>query len=148
MKKIYQTRFGGIDSPKEEWGNCFQACVASIFEVPLDEAFDCRYCFRKEDVGKPIDDSFEFIEFNKWLARYGFQSIYIQAFPLPRMTSLRGFHILEAESMTLKKGESHVVVIQDGEVVHDPNRNAKEIGKTVGVYLIVPMDPADYVKKL
>jgi len=147
MKKVYQTRFGGNDSPVSEQGNCFQASIASIFEIPLEEAFDCIPHYRKDDMGKPIDKSLEFIEFNKWLSKYGFQSIYIQAFPLPRMTTLRGTHLLEVESSTLKKGETHMVVIRDGEVVHDPNPNAKEVGKTVGVYLIVPMDPADHVNK-
>lgn len=144
MKKVYQTRFGGTDSPEGEQGNCFQASVASVFEIPLEEAFDCIPYYRKDDVGKPIDESLEFIEFNKWLSKYGFQSIYIQGFPMPRMTTLRGFHLLEVESTTLIQGETHIVVIQDDKIVHDPNRNAKEIGKTVGVYLIVPMDPADH----
>lgn len=142
MKKVYQTRFGGTDSPMREQGNCFQASLASLFEIRMEEAFYSIPHYRKDDVGKPVDESLEFIEFNKWLSRYGFQTIYIQAFPLPRMTTLRGFHLMEVESSTLKKGETHIVVIHDGEVVHDPNPNAKEIGKTVGVYLIVPMDPA------
>lgn len=147
MKKVYQTRFGGTDSPVSEQGNCFQASVASVFEIPLEEAFDCIPYSRKDDVGKPVDESLEFIEFNTWLSKYGFQSVFVQAFPMPRMTTLRGFHLLEVESTSLKNGESHIVVIQDGEVVHDPNPNAKEIGKTVGVYLIVPMNPADRVNK-
>lgn len=147
MKKVYQTRFGGSDSPVSEQGNCFQACVASIFEIPLEEAFDCIPYSRKDDVGKPVDEAVEFIEFNKWLSGYGLQTIFVQAYPMPRMTTLRGIHLMEVESSTLKKGEGHMVVIRDGEVVHDPNPNAKEIGKVVGVYLIVPIDPADRVNK-
>jgi len=130
----------------EEQGNCFQACVASILEIPLEEAFDCRPFDLTDAIGKPVDEAPDFVAFNEWLSRYGFQSIFVQAFPMPRMTTLRGFHLLEVESTTLKKGESHIVVIRDGEVVHDPNPNAKEIGKVVGVYLIVPMDPAEYMK--
>jgi hypothetical protein len=141
MKKVYQTRFSGTDSPVSAQGNCFQACIASIFEIPLEEAFDCVPYFRKDDVGKPVDESLEFIELNKWLLKYGFQTIYIQAFPLPRMTTLRGFHLLEVESTTLKKGDTHMVVTHNGDIVHDPNANAKEIGKVVGFYLIVPINP-------
>lgn len=48
----------------------------------------------------------------------------------------RGF---EAEGFCVVRGPD---LLWGGDVVHDPNPNAKEIGKVVGVYLIVPIDPA------
>ena len=35
MIPVYQTAFGGPDSPTP--GDCFRACVASILELPIDE---------------------------------------------------------------------------------------------------------------
>ena len=40
MIPVMQTRFGGPKAPPVLQGNCFQACVASLFELPLDQAFD------------------------------------------------------------------------------------------------------------
>ncbi len=142
MKKVYQTRFGGIKDPVEEQGNCFQAAVASIFEIPLEEAFDNIPFETKEAVGKPVDEAPFFIEFNKWLSKYGVQTIFVQAFPQPRMTKIVGYNLLEVESTFLKNGETHIVVSHDGEVVHDPNSKAKGIGKTVGIFLFVPINLA------
>jgi hypothetical protein len=40
MKPIYQTRFGGSEAPGEEQGNCFAACLASVFECALEDVPD------------------------------------------------------------------------------------------------------------
>lgn len=36
MKFIYQTTFGGLDSPLEERGNCDLACLSTITGIPLE----------------------------------------------------------------------------------------------------------------
>jgi len=141
MKKIYQTTFGGVDAPKEERGNCWQACVASILEVPLDEAFDCRPYWDQND-GKWFDD------FNAWLKKYGLACIamdHTEEKPLPS-TAFMGYHLGEFTSRTLTNGETHICVIHNGDVVHDPNPRAKDIGDAKGIYLFVPLDPAGLTK--
>ena len=143
MIKVYQTRFGGVDKPLEEQGNCFQACLASILEIPLEDAFDC-IPYDSPIEGSALEAQPWYIAFNKWLAKYGIASIYLTWVPtIPMITSPLGYHIAEVKSTTLKQGESHAVVIHNGDLVHDPNPNSK-VNSTdmLGIYLIVPLNVA------
>ena len=140
MIKYYQDRFGGKDAPIEQQGNCFQACVATVLQMPLEEAFDC--CFHEDD-GKWFD------EFNEWLEQYGLGCIWLET-PKdnkPGMTALPGIHIVECMSKTLYQGERHVVVVKEGwELLHDPHPDAKEQGEIQGVYIFVPLEPYKLVR--
>jgi len=141
MKKIYQTTFGGVNAPDEEKGNCWQACVASLLEIPLEEAFDCRPYWDQGD-GKWFDD------FNAWLKDYGLACIafdHTEEKPLPASPFL-GYHLGEFKSATLKNGETHICVIHNGDVVHDPNPRAERVGDALGLYLFVPLDPVEWSK--
>lgn len=140
MKPVYQTRFGGIDTPQEEQGNCFQACVASVLELPLEEAFT-NIPYEQVNGGKPGE---WFDKFNEWLARYGLGCIAIDVDKdnPPAYSTLLGYHIAQVDSVTLRHGDAHVVVIYNGEVVHDPNPNAESLGKMRGYYLFVTLNPS------
>lgn len=37
MKKVMQTMFGGTDGPRENVGNCYPACIASLLDIQLEE---------------------------------------------------------------------------------------------------------------
>lgn len=134
MKRIYQTRFGGSDAPQAEQGNCFQACVASILEIPLEEAFDMM----------AHEEGHWFDKFQEWLRPRGLGCFYVGAdrnggptWPIP------GYHIIDLESTTLAvKSDGHVAVMLDGEVVHDPNPRATHQGKVMGYFVFVALDPA------
>ena len=134
MIKVSQTKFGGHGSPLEEQGNCFQACVASILEIPLEEAFDCR----------PYPDGTWFDKFNEWLKPYG---LYCIAFDHTKekpvtCTQVAGYAIMDCMSTTLYHGEHHVVVILNQKVVHDPNPHAGvQVGECQGFMLILPINP-------
>ena len=143
MIKVNQTRFGGFDSPIEELGNCFQACLASILEIPLREAFDC-VTFDLPKEGSLFEKQPWYVTFNEWLAKYGLGSIYLEWKPTaPAITELLGYHIADIKSSTLSNGESHSVVIHNGELAHDPNPSSKVNGDDLlGIYLIVPLDVA------
>jgi len=149
MIKINQTRFGGLDKPIEEQGNCFQACIASILEIPLEQAFDC-IPFDTDPKAERFEHQPWYVEFNNWLSKFGLASIYLEWKPTtPAVTPLIGYHMAEVKSNTLKNGESHCVVIHNGELVHDPNPKSKVNGDDLlGVYLIVPLDVANLRKPL
>jgi len=140
--KIYQTRFGGSDKPIIEQGDCFQACLASILEIPYEQAFSCVYGYDKPKEGELFEKQPWYVDFNKWLEQYGLASIYLEWKPtIPAVTSLLGFHIAEVKSSTLKNGDTHAVVIHNGDLVHDPNPKSKVNGDDLlGVYLLVPLD--------
>ncbi len=135
MNPIFQTKFGGKDAPLGEQGNCVQACVASLLEIPLDEAFDSR----------PYSDEIWFDEFNKWLGRRGLYCIaFDHSVEKPLMcTQIMGYAIMDCMSVSLYQGEHHVVIIKNQEVVHDPNIYAEgRLGDCKGFFLILPFSPA------
>lgn len=138
MRLVYQTKFGGNDAPLEEQGNCFQACVASILELPIEEAFDCR----------SYADNGWFDEFNKWLSKYDLGCIaFDHSIEKPLACSeIKGYAIMECKSETLYHGERHVVIIKDGSLVHDPNRHAQRQGECQGFYLLVSLDVARQIR--
>lgn len=98
-KKVYQTKFG------LPGGNCFNACLATIFGLSLD------------DVPDFMKDSLWYERFTDWsVKKLGLQPIDIQinGCPIPR-----GYHIINGES---KNGDYwHSVVGKDGEIFHDPH---------------------------
>ena len=152
MIKIEQTSLGGIDRPISEQGNCFQACLASILEMPLEQAFDCIPYDQPQDhtCGEKFEGQLWYVEFEKWLASFGLGCIYLEWKPTtPAITQLTGYHIAEVKSSTLKNGETHCVVIRNGELAHDPNPNSKVNGDDLlGVYILVPLDIAKSRKSL
>ncbi len=149
MIKINQTRFGGLDSPISEQGNCFQACLASILEIPLEQVFDCVQ-FETALDGTSFEKRPWYVAFNEWLSKFGLASIYLEWKPIqPAVTTFLGYHMAECQSHTLKNGETHVVVIHNGEVVHDPNPKSRvNSDDFLGVYLLVPLDVANLRKPL
>ena len=90
MKKVYQTKFGGKDAPDEEKGNCWQACVASILEIPLEDAMhDIHY------------DGPAWLErFNAWLRQYGLACIEFKVSPEWEWGRVTGTHIQLRKSTT------------------------------------------------
>lgn len=61
MTPVFQDRFGGPDAPWEEQGNCHAACLASIFDVSLDE------------VPEPTEENWYEPHF-EWLGEQGYQT--------------------------------------------------------------------------
>ena len=134
MKPVFQTRYGGSDAPLAEQGNCFQACVASIFELPLEEAFDLR--------PYPADEWFD--AFNKWLVKYNLACTFIPSTekePLACTVPI-GYHIFEVLSKTLSNTDDrHAIVICDNVVVHNPNAKSQGLGEAKGFYLFLCKEP-------
>jgi len=130
MKKIYQTKFAGIDAPVGERGNCWQAAVASILELPLEVV---------PDIQEYDEKLVWFDEFREWLKQYGLSAIGLAT---NGNITIEGYHLIECKSTTLKNGELHVVVGLNEEVVHDPNPNATALGEVVDYIIFTALDPA------
>jgi len=130
MIKIYQTKFAGIDAPIGERGNCWQAAVASILELPLDEVPDIQLYGH---------DLIWFDEFREWLEQYGLGAIGLST---GGNITLQGYHLMECKSTTLNNDELHVVVGLNQELAHDPNPNAATLGEVVDYIIFTALDPA------
>lgn len=107
MMPTRQTKFGQPD------GNCFQACLASIFEIPIDDI----PTFGGDDNPK----TGWYYQFEEWsIDRFGLQPIDLMAqasgelwFWIPR-----GHHIINGMG---PRGLMHSVVGRDGKMVFDPH---------------------------
>jgi hypothetical protein len=125
MKPVYQTKFGGPSAPREEQGNCMQAVLASVFELPLEQAFNAV------DYGD--DDWYEHLQ--EWLAGRG---LYFQCF-IPEAEPPPGYHLIGGKGPT---GIQHVVVGKGGAVVHDPVPGGYPIVSPEWTGVFTCLDPA------
>ena len=107
MIKVFQTIFDFKN------GNCFQACVASVLELPLEDV--PNFCAEDQD---------EWLRnYNEWLRPRGLGVIHVitdacsdSNIIISEFTA--GYHIAGVEPT---KGEKHAVVIHNGIIVHDPH---------------------------
>ncbi len=70
MKPTFQTRFGGKNAPDDQKGNCWQAALASVLELPLEETLDISL------LSDEYDDHWQ-DKVNEWLAPFGLATIYV-----------------------------------------------------------------------
>lgn len=123
MKPVTQTIEGYPD------GNCTEACVASILEIPLDavlviKARDYRW----------LD------ELNAWLAHFNLSALPIKAGEgfIPS-----GWHLIGGKS---PRGDfGHYVVGFNGKVKHDPHPSGDGIETETDYLLFVSMRPELHV---
>lgn len=110
-------------------GNCAEACLASLLNIPLASV---QKFYDKTDPD-PVYRYWRNMEnfcFSKgfWLIRkdceYVFEGMYMVSGPSAR-------------------GCKHMVVYQDGRLLHDPHPSRKGIDKVEQTWLLVPLDPAD-----
>ena len=135
MKAVYQTRFGGSDAPEDEQGNCLQAALASIFEVELEQV---------PDFAGEIKNGHWFLILERWLA-----TMNLCLYPALRSSGHpMGLHLMVCKSTTLANpDDGHVVVIENGRVVHNPHPRATSIGECQQYWVITALNPAKFVRK-
>ncbi len=113
MKPIYQTKFGGVDAPEAEQGNCLAACLATIFGLGLEQVPD----FTGEIVGGGW-----FFTLQRWLKA---RNLSILMLPSDAMDKPAGYSMAGVDSETLGPDCGHMVVMKNGQLAHDPNPRAK-----------------------
>lgn len=130
MKPVFQTKFGkGV-------GNCFQAAIASLLELPFNEVPDFCNLFEEGEY---------YYQFTKWLHTKGMSAVCL------------GWSVMSVKDYFRKtlylgngindKGVRHCVVYYGLKQVHNPNPNSPlEIIKPDMMDVIFPIDPADTYK--
>jgi hypothetical protein len=122
---VYQDRVGPS-------GNCFSACLASVFKLPLQAVPNFF------DVAGEDHEAW-WAEVRAWLKPRGFgiMSVSITA---DSLKSYSGLFIVGGMS---PRDLNHATVWQDGVMVHDPH--PEELGLTTieSIDLLYPLDPAD-----
>ena len=100
MIPVMQTRFGVT-------GNCMQACVASILELPLEEVPD--FCnIASEDTW--------FTQMQAWFEGHGLWYVEVRFTYEPKFPD--GYYLVSGDG---PRGLRHVCVARAGEIVHDPH---------------------------
>ena len=121
MTPVHQTKFG--NAAGEAAGNCLQAALASLFDLPLDSVPHFV----------AYSDAQWWAEFNAWLgSRFGLFIVSITREQVPYLDQ-RGYYIQYGNS---PRGFPHVVIAKDGEMVHDPHPDGTGLVKVEGEYVI------------
>lgn len=130
MKPVFQTRFTQTD------GNCWPACLASFFEVPLEEVDHC-HC------GKTGWEE----RSQEWLAKRGLRFLQLHLTGGEwHWTGLPAGHVCLAGGIT-ENGSSHVVVVRirmkNGkgfvQQIHDPTRGGKGLVELKDIIIFIPI---------
>lgn len=106
MKPIKQTVLTDRDANPPVIGNCFQACVASLLELPICEVphfCDCN--------SWPMN-------FHRWLEARGLTSVQFSQQDLDGRSGFWGYHIIAGPS---PRHGRHGVIGYNGEIVFDPH---------------------------
>lgn len=138
LRYVSQTRFGGSQHPPEEQGNCVQAAIASLLNIPLVEAFDAVAAYTVEEAG----GSHWFHALERWARERGLR-VWWQERALSGVMGLADVNSIDLP------GDRHVVVARGLEIVHDPNPRYRERNVThtfptddpCFIYFM-PLDPA------
>jgi hypothetical protein len=99
MIPVYQTIFTAPG------GNCLQACLASIFELPLEEV--------PHFAAIETDDWWE--QCQAWCITH--RGVYPIFWPGQHTEGICGYHLIAGKTVN---GHDHVVVGCNGQAVHDP----------------------------
>jgi hypothetical protein len=127
MVKVSQTILSGHES------NCFQACVASILEFPIDAV--------PNFVGlHPLSWYQELVKF---LRPMNMSAVYMD---VASGMELPGYSIMSVELPTSRKDRLHCVVALDGNMVWDPAGHAR-LGRIKFGLLFTVLDPCQMISK-
>jgi hypothetical protein len=121
---ITQTTFYDPAKPDACTGNCTEAAIASILGLPL-AAVPRLAGLKSPEFWGAIDDFIGSCGFylHRFDGNYQPEGLYLASGQSPR-------------------GCSHMVVMQDGKLVHDPHPSRAGIDPVQHVWLLVPKDPA------
>lgn len=122
LRQVTQTIFAG--DPSGRYGNCFQAAIASILELDLEQV--------------P-----HFAEARDWVS-------YVNAWAALNGWSVRRYFRTDLEGVDLAvadgpgpRGYHHAVAVKDGQIAWDPHPSRAGLLAIETVWAFTPADPAD-----
>ena len=126
MKPVMQTDFG-------QFGNCFSACLASLFELPLEKVPNFF------TVAGPYDDAAWWAAVRDWLRPRGYGIMFNNLRDPEHLKLFEGYFIVSGKS---SRNVDHATIWKDGVMVHDPHPEQCGLIAPDGVDLIYPLDVA------
>jgi len=113
-------------------GDCFSACLASLFELPLSDVpnfFDLA----------GDDDAKWWAAVRDWLRPRGFGVMFLSLSDPAHLALFEGWQIVCGKSA---RGLDHATIWRDGKMVHDPHPSQCGLIAPDGVDMIYPLCPA------
>lgn len=130
MKPVDQTQFGiKDDDPPDVVGNCFQACIASLWELPIAEV--PHFCETRNWWNK----------LQRWLEPYSLSYLEIPVHDGEfDWACFLHWHIIAGNSP--RGPVSHAVVGYAGQMKHDPHPSRAGLTKVTEIGIFVVRDPS------
>lgn len=122
MKPVTQTITG-------EKGNCFPACLASLFEIPIQEIPNFI------EAGPDAEDFWSAAR--AWLRERGWGILPINLGTGFGPECLHGYQMVWGTS---PRGRTHATIWKDGVMVHDPHPDQSGLSTVEGADLLYPLD--------
>jgi hypothetical protein len=110
------------------YGNCTEAALASLFEVGIGDV----PAFSEMIEGNGL----WYFALEEWAAARGWEVIRIDREFCPE-----GYYLASGPG---PRGPSHMVVMKDGALAHDPHPSRAGLLKVESVYMFVPFDVARF----
>lgn len=129
MKPVDQTKF--FDKEAGTHGNCQQAAIASLLELPLEDVPDFMH---PNGEYEPSGFWERFFAFCRSRGYEPYERFYDRGEP-----TFRGYYLAYGTS---PRGVEHAVVYHDGKLAHDPHPSRGGIEKATTICILVPLDPA------
>lgn len=108
-------------------GNCVQACLASLLATPINSVPEFA------TLHKGAGEFWDAVE--AWLNKQGYT---LQ--PMPGYYEVEAPYLASGPSPR-RNDTTHMVVMDDGVVIHDPHPSGDGIVKVSAVWLLLPRDP-------
>lgn len=106
-RRQHQTRFGGVDAPEHERGNCYPTCVANLLDLDVESV---------PNFG-PGKDWAE--QAQKWLQDRGLSFMTFNTDPTAFGSPYTGLVVIAGGKSP--RGHNHAVLWSDGKLLHDPH---------------------------
>lgn len=121
MKPVMQTKPGAD-------GNCFHACMASLFELSIDEVPDWP------------DGEDWIVGVRTWLRERNLGILALELGPDSDIGAFEGWFIVSGP--THGRGIEHATIWRDGQLAHDPHPSQPGLARPEWVFMLYPLDPA------
>ena len=122
MTPVFQTKFG-------EGGNCFSACLASLFDLPIDAVPNFFETCGNEEAAW-------WDGVRNWLRPRGLGVMSLELKSTENLKFFEGYFIVCGKS---SRGLNHATIWKDGVMVHDPHPSGTGIAEPSMLDMLYPL---------
>jgi len=129
-------------------GDCLRACVASIFEIPIEEI--PHFCDRHLDE-KITNENHCFTRINKWLSeKFGMSYLEVEFgnFGTYLIEKYGGYYIATGPTDRFNGDVLHCVIYNGDKMIHDPHPSKSGLKTVYNIGIFILNDPVNYTSKI